>query len=88
MKIWDKIKLIFFGLLGGLLFALGIIVGVKVDKDIYIKGKLKQKTGKGGRSDIRDITSNINIKKTARKQKRKQRKLLRNINLKNRKNEK
>ena len=58
-------KLAFF--LMGLCFAAGIVVGVLIDKDYYIRGKVKQK----GKGNIQDITSTLNIdKKQARKQKR------------------
>ena len=60
--------------------AIGIVIGVYIDTDVVIRGKIKQKTGKGGRSNIQDIKSDINVKKQARKAKREQRKLKRNIN--------
>lgn len=45
---------------------LGIIIGVKIDKDYYITGKVKQK-GKGNKQDI---TSNLKFdKKKRRRQK-------------------
>lgn len=74
MKLGEKIKGILLGLAGGLLFALGIIIGVKIDKNIVVKGKLKQKTGKGGVSNIHDITSVFNIKKQTRQEKKEARK--------------
>lgn len=54
----------------GLAFALGIIVGVYIDTDVVIKGKIKQKTGKGGRSNIQDIKTDVNVKKQTRKEKK------------------
>ena len=53
----------------------GIIIGVLIDKDYYIKGKLKQK---GGRGSTQSATSNLQLKKQSRKERRKQRKLNKN----------
>ena len=58
--------------------AIGIVIGVCIDTDTVIRGKIKQRTGRGGRSNINDVT--VNVKKQTRKEKREQRKLKRNIN--------
>lgn len=74
MKLGGKIKLIGIGLLIGIAFAGGVMVGVKIDNDITIQGKIKQKTARDGTSTIKDVTSNLNVKKQTRQEKKVERK--------------
>lgn len=45
--------------------AIGIIIGVIIDKDYYIKGRIKQK----GRNNVQDITPKLNFLKRIRRRK-------------------
>lgn len=74
MKLGMKLKLTGLGLLIGLSFAGGILVGMKVDTDVVIKGKIKQTTRRGGSSEIKDVTSHFNVRKQTRQEKREERK--------------
>ena len=60
----SKFAILLIGLLAGMV--IGTIIGVSIDKDYYIHGKVKQK----GKNNIQDVTSNLNLKKQQRKQKR------------------
>jgi len=60
----SKFAILIIGLFAGMV--IGVIIGVLIDKDYYIHGKVKQK----GKGNIQDVTSNLNLKKEQRKQKR------------------